>query len=71
MSKLVCTWLTRLTRLTRLAQALEAAHAFHTTRSPSEEDKEACVVLVQALADGSDEAKEALEVRGGWMCHSK
>lgn len=53
-----CPWLTRLT------QALEAAHAFHTTRSPSEEDNGACAVLAQALADGSDEAEEALEVRG-------
>jgi len=47
------------------SQKLEAAHAFHTTRSPSEEDKEACAVLAQALADDSDEAKEALEVKKG------
>lgn len=44
-------------------QAVEAAHAFHTTRSPTEEDKGACAVLAKALADGSDDAEEALEVR--------
>lgn len=44
-------------------QAVEAAHAFHTTRSPTEEDKGACAVLAKALADGSNDAEEALEVR--------
>lgn len=57
-------------RWTWLTQALEAAHAFHTTRSPSEEDKGACAVLAQALADGSDKAEEALEVRRGVVYHS-
>ena len=31
-------------------------------RSPTEEDRDACAVLAQALVDGSDEAEEALEV---------
>ncbi|CAM9773989.1 unnamed protein product, partial [Ectocarpus sp. 6 AP-2014] len=42
-------------------EAVEAAHAFHTTRSPTEEDKGACAVLAKALADGSNDAEEALE----------
>lgn len=41
---------------------MEAAHAFHTMRPPTEKDRAACAVLAQALVDGSDEAKEALEV---------
>ena len=43
-------------------KTIEAAHAFHTMRSPTEEDRDACAVLAQALVDGSDEAEEALEV---------
>lgn len=44
------------------AKQLETSNAFHTTRSPTEEDKGACAVLAQAIADGSDEAEGVLEV---------
>lgn len=43
-------------------KTLETSHAFHTLRSPTEEDKGACAVLAQALADGSEEAEGVLEV---------
>lgn len=46
---------------------METSHAFHTARSPTEEDRGACAVLAQALADGSDEAEGVLEV--GWGHH--
>lgn len=50
------------TTLRALVKVLEATQAFHANRVLTKGDKEACAVVAEALASGSDEASKTLEV---------